>query len=170
MTPEPVATPSAAAVGPYSPAVRAGDWIVVSGQIGIDPSNGQLVAGGVVAQARQALANLAAILNDCGCGWEHVAKVALFVATESPQWMQEVNAVYAEVVGENGPPSLVGNDRPGRSLPPPLVGAASGASSGNDRPGRSLPARSTVGVAWLPMGAEFEIEAWVYKPQNRPEA
>ena len=156
MTPEPIATPSAAAVGPYSPAVRAGDWIVVSGQIGIDPSSGQLVAGGVEAQARQALANLTAILGDCGCGWEHVAKVALFVATESPQWMQEVNAVYAEVVGEH--------------RPPPLVGAAGDATSGNDRPGRSLPARSTVGVAWLPMGAEFEIEAWVYKPQNKPEA
>lgn len=121
-------TPSATAVGPYSPAVRAGDWIVVSGQIGIDPATGQLVTGGLEAQARQALANLAAILEDCGCTWEHVAKVTQFVAEESPEHMPEVNAVYSAIVGEH------------------------------------RPARSTVGVAWLPMGALFEIEAWLYKP------
>ena len=131
---EPVPTPSAKAVGPYSPAVRAGDWIVVSGQIGIDPATGQLVAGGVEAQARQALANLTAILGDCGCDWDQVAKVTVFLAAESPQSMPEINAVYSDVVGEH------------------------------------RPARSTVGVAWLPMGAALEIEAWVYKPQNRPEA
>jgi 2-iminobutanoate/2-iminopropanoate deaminase len=120
--------------GPYTTALRAGDWIVVSGQIGVDPATGQLVSGGVEAQARQALANLNAIIGDCGCDWGNVAKVTQFVATESPQRMKEVNAVYAEVVGEH------------------------------------RPARSTVGVAWLPMGAEFEIEAWVYKPQIKPQA
>jgi 2-iminobutanoate/2-iminopropanoate deaminase len=134
MTVEPLPTPSAHAVGPYSPALRAGDWIVISGQVGIDPATGKLVDGGVNAQARQALANLTAILGDCGCGWEHVAKVAVFVATDSPQSMQAVNAVYSEVVGPH------------------------------------RPARSTVGVAWLPMDAAFEIEAWVHKPLNRPEA
>jgi 2-iminobutanoate/2-iminopropanoate deaminase len=133
-TVEPVPTPSAKAVGPYSPAVRAGDWIVVSGQIGVDPGSGAVVSGGIEAQVRQALANLEAILRDCGAGWEHVAKVTLFVAVESPQWMQEVNAIYGEVVGD------------------------------------ARPARSTVGVAWLPMGASFEIEAWVHHPLNRPEA
>jgi 2-iminobutanoate/2-iminopropanoate deaminase len=112
--------------------MRAGDWIVISGQIGIDPATGQIVPGGVAAQARQALANLTAILGDCGCQWEQVAKVVLFVAMDSPRWMQGVNAAYSEVVGEH------------------------------------RPARSTVGVAWLPMGAEFEIEAWVYKPENQP--
>lgn len=131
MTPiEPIPTPSARAVGPYSPAVRAGDWVVISGQIGIDPASGELVSGGIDAQARQALSNLAAILGDCDCGWEHVAKVTLFVATESAQWMQEVNAIYSEVIGD------------------------------------ARPARSTVGVAWLPMGAVFEIEAWVHHPHS----
>jgi 2-iminobutanoate/2-iminopropanoate deaminase len=120
--------------GPYSTALRAGDWIIVSGQIGVDPASGQIVDGGVEAQARQALANMTAIIGDCGCTWEHVAKVTVFVADESPQWMKEVNAIYAEVVGD------------------------------------ARPARSTVGVAWLPMGAAFEIEAWIYKPQNRPMA
>jgi reactive intermediate/imine deaminase len=132
---EPIPTPSAPpAAGPYTPAVRAGDWIVCSGQIGIDPSTGKVVSGGVEAQARQALTNLTAVLTDCQVTWAEVAKVTLFVAVESPQWMQEVNTVYAEVVGEH------------------------------------RPARSTVGVAWLPAGAVFEIEAWVYKPENKPEA
>jgi 2-iminobutanoate/2-iminopropanoate deaminase len=101
---EPVATPSAPpAAGPYSPAVRAGDWLVCSGQIGIDPATGTIVSGGIEQQARQALANLTAVLADAGASWEHVAKVTLFVGVESPQWMQEVNAVYQELVGEHRP-------------------------------------------------------------------
>lgn len=132
---EAMATPTQPwSAGPYTTALRAGDWIVVSGQIGVDPASGALVDGGVQDQARQALANLTAIVTDCGCTWAHVAKVTLFVASESPQWMKEINEVYAEVVGEHHP------------------------------------ARSTVGVAWLPMGAAFEIEAWIYKPQNKPQA
>ena len=132
---EPIETPNQPwSAGPYTTALRAGDWIVVSGQIGVDPPSGQLVSGGVVAQARQALANVTAILGDCGCDWGSVAKVTLFVAAESPQWMNEVNAAYAEVVGEH------------------------------------RPARSTVGVAWLPMGTVFEVEVLIYKPENRPEA
>lgn len=131
--PEPVSTPNVAAAGPYSPAVRAGDWLVLSGQIGIDPATGQLVSG-IEDQARQALTNLTTALADCGVGWEQVAKVTLFVGVESPQWMKEINAVYESVVGEH------------------------------------RPARSTVGVAWLPMGAVFEAEAWVYVPENKPEA
>ncbi len=121
-------------VGPYSTALRAGDWIVISGQIGVDPASGELVDGGLEAQARQALANMTAVVGDCGCDWSNVAKVTLFVATEGPATLKKVNAVYESVVGEE------------------------------------RPARSTVGVAWLPMGAEFEIEAWVYKPRVKPEA
>jgi 2-iminobutanoate/2-iminopropanoate deaminase len=126
--PTPVPTPSVAAVGPYSPAIRAGGWIACSGQIGIDPATGELVAGGVVAEARQALANVAAVLADCGCGWEHVAKVTLFVSAGGGSAMPEVNALYAETLGEH------------------------------------RPARSTVGVAWLPLGASFEIEVWARPP------
>ena len=54
MTVETVITPSAPpALGPYSPAVRAGDWIVLSGQIPIDPATGAFVEGDVVAQTRE---------------------------------------------------------------------------------------------------------------------
>jgi 2-iminobutanoate/2-iminopropanoate deaminase len=130
MSVEPVLTPSQPwAVGPYSTAVRAGDWLVCSGQVGIDPRSGNVVEGGVQAQARQALENVTAILADADATWADVAKVTLFVATESAQWMQEVNSIYAEVIGEH------------------------------------RPARSTVGVAWLPMGAVFEIEVWAQTPK-----
>lgn len=126
---EAIPTPSRPfAAGPYSPALRADEWIVCSGQVGVDPATSALVAGGVVAEARQALGNVTAILDDCGASWADVAKVTLFVATEDAGAMPDVNAVYAEVVGEH------------------------------------RPARSTVGVAWLPMGAAFEVEVWVHQP------
>ena len=129
MTIEAIPTPSQPfAAGPYSTAVRIGDWVVCSGQVGMDPETGALVEGGVDVQARRALDNVTAILGDCDATWADVAKVTLFVAAESPHAMPAVNTVYAEVVGEH------------------------------------RPARSTVGVAWLPMGASFEIEAWVHKP------
>jgi len=102
--PEAIPTPSQPfAAGPYSTAVRVGDWIVCSGQVGMDPATGALVDGGVAAQARRALDNVTAILGDCGATWADVAKVTLFVATDSPDSMPEVNAIYSEVVGEHRP-------------------------------------------------------------------
>jgi 2-iminobutanoate/2-iminopropanoate deaminase len=102
MSIEPIETPSVGALGPYSPAVRAGDWIVCSGQIGVD-ATGTVVPGGLEAQTRQALANVAALLADLGCTWADVAKATLFVGVESPQWMQEVNAAYEEAIGPHRP-------------------------------------------------------------------
>src|SRR5205823_8718910 len=77
---EPVPTPSAPpAAGPYSPAVRAGEWLVLAGQVGLDPATGRMVDGGVDAQARQVLANMAAVLRDCGASLADVAKTTVFV-------------------------------------------------------------------------------------------
>jgi 2-iminobutanoate/2-iminopropanoate deaminase len=98
----PIETPSVGALGPYSPAVRAGDWIFCSGQIGVDAS-GEVVPGGLEAQTRQALANTTAVLADCGCTWADVAKATLFVGVESTQGMQAVNAVYEETIGSHRP-------------------------------------------------------------------
>ena len=89
-------------LGPYSTAVRAGDWIVCAGQIGVDPATGEL-GSGLEAQLRQALANVTAVLAECGCGWEHVAKTTVFVATERSEWTPEMNTIYAEVLGEHRP-------------------------------------------------------------------
>jgi 2-iminobutanoate/2-iminopropanoate deaminase len=98
---EPLSTPSApAAVGPYSPAVRAGDWVILSGQLGLDPATGRL-ADGVDAQARQALANVAAVLGDCGASIADVAKSLVFVTDLGD--FATVNAVYAEAFGDHRP-------------------------------------------------------------------
>jgi 2-iminobutanoate/2-iminopropanoate deaminase len=87
--------------GPYSPAVRAGDWLVLAGQVGIDPATGALVAGGTGPEARQVLANVTAVLGDCGAGWADVAKVTIFLVdmAEFPL----VNTVYEEAIGRHRP-------------------------------------------------------------------
>ena len=98
----PVPTPSAPPVaGPYSPAVRAGDWLVLAGQVGIDPTSGKMVAGGVEAEARQVLANVGAILADCGASFADVAKTTVFVTDIADFAL--VNAVYAEAFGDHKP-------------------------------------------------------------------
>jgi 2-iminobutanoate/2-iminopropanoate deaminase len=97
----PVPTPSAPPVaGPYSPAVRAGDWLVLAGQVGLDPATGKL-ADGVEAQARQVLANIAAVLGDCGATLPDVAKTLVFVTDLGD--FAIVNGVYAEAFGDHKP-------------------------------------------------------------------
>jgi 2-iminobutanoate/2-iminopropanoate deaminase len=97
---EPIDTPNAPPVaGPYSPAVRAGDWIVCAGQVGLDASG--RIAEGVEAQARQVLANIRAVLGDCGASLNDVAKATVFV-TDIGQFAT-VNTVYAEAFGDHRP-------------------------------------------------------------------
>ena len=98
---EPVSTPSAPPVaGPYSPAMRAGDWLVLAGQVGLDPGSGAIVEG-VELQARQVLANIRAILADCGASMTDVAKTTVFVTDIADFGI--VNTVYAEAFGEHRP-------------------------------------------------------------------
>jgi 2-iminobutanoate/2-iminopropanoate deaminase len=97
---EPIPTPSAPPVaGPYSPAVRAGDWIVCAGQVGID-AEGRL-ADGVEEQAQQVLANIRAVLADCGASMSDVAKATVFVTDIG--MFATVNAAYAEAFGDHRP-------------------------------------------------------------------
>lgn len=99
----PVPTPSAPPVaGPYSPAVRGGDWIFCAGQVGLDPATGALVEGGAEAEARQACANLAAVLADCGATWADVVKTTIFLAG-SMEHFAAVNSAYAAAIGEHRP-------------------------------------------------------------------
>ena len=99
---EPVPTPSApASAGPYSPAVRAGDWLALAGQVGIDPSTGKLADGGVAAETRQALANVAAVLGDCGASLEDVAKTTVFLVDMGD--FPVMNEVYAEAFAGHRP-------------------------------------------------------------------
>ncbi len=99
---EPVPTPSApASAGPYSPAVRAGDWLALAGQVGIDPATGRLVDGDVAAEARQALANVAAVLGDCGASLGDVAKTTVFLLDMGD--FPVINEVYAEAFAGHRP-------------------------------------------------------------------
>lgn len=90
-----------AAAGPYSQAIRAGDLVFTAGQLGLDPTSGELVADDVAAQAERALANLDAILRAAGSGLDRLVKVTVFLA-EIDDW-PVVNEVYARIVPEPFP-------------------------------------------------------------------
>ncbi len=102
MTVHPLSTPSAPAVaGPYSPAVRAGDWIVLAGQVPLDPATGTLVPGDASAQAQRVLDNIVAVLTDCGAKLTDVAKTTVFVTDLGD--FAAVNEVYAAAFGDHRP-------------------------------------------------------------------
>jgi 2-iminobutanoate/2-iminopropanoate deaminase len=76
-----VSTESApTALGPYSQAVRAGQWLFVSGQVPIDPATGQLVTGSIGDQARQALQNIGEILKAGGASFGNVVRTTVYLA------------------------------------------------------------------------------------------
>lgn len=77
----PVSTDAAPrAIGPYSQAIRAGDVLYVSGQIPLDPATGQIVDGGVEAQTRRVMENLAAVLAAGGAGFDRVVRTTIYLA------------------------------------------------------------------------------------------
>lgn len=109
------------AIGPYSQAIRVGQLVFTSGQIGLDPATGDLVSGGIDSEVRRAFANLAAVAGAAGLTLADAVKLTLYLTDLSE--FAKVNALMSELV------------------PAPH------------------PARTTVGVASLPRGARFEVEA-----------
>lgn len=87
-------------VGPYTPIVRAGDWLVVSGQVGI--VDGKLVSGGLDAELRQAIANLAALLESEGATLSDVTKTTVFLRHLGGDY-PKMNEVYVELFGDHRP-------------------------------------------------------------------
>lgn len=83
---------TAAANLPFSDAVRAGDLLFLSGQLGVRPGESRLVPGGIEAETAQCLDNIRAILERHGAGLEHVVKCTAFLA-DMAEW-QRMNAVY----------------------------------------------------------------------------
>jgi 2-iminobutanoate/2-iminopropanoate deaminase len=81
-------------IGPYSQAVRVGDVVYTAGQPGMDPATGQVAGDSFEAQARQAFANLAAVLEDSGSSLARVVKVTCFVA--DPSAFPVLNTLFAE--------------------------------------------------------------------------
>ncbi|MFN0060497.1 MAG: Rid family detoxifying hydrolase [Planctomycetota bacterium] len=89
------------AIGPYSQAVASGGVVYLSGQIGLDPVTGQLVAGGVEAEARRALDNLCAVLQAAGSAPAAVLRTTVFLRDMSD--FAKVNAIYATVFATEPP-------------------------------------------------------------------
>ena len=99
---ERIFTPGAPAPrGPYSPAVRAGDFIFVSGQVPVDPVTGQTVSGDVKAETRRVLENIRINLGGCGASMADVVKCQVFLADIKD--FAAMNEVYTEFFGESKP-------------------------------------------------------------------
>ncbi len=108
--------------GPYSPAVRAGDFIYVAGQVAVDPATNQGVLGDIRQETRQALNNVKRILEGCGAAITDVVRTTVYLTDVKD--FATMNEVYGEFFGE------------------------------------AKPARTTIGVAALPLpNAKVEIDA-----------
>ena len=107
-------------VGPYSPALMTDGYLYLSGQVGQDPSTGELVAGGVAEEAKQIFENIAVLLEASGRNFADVVRVGVFLT--DIRSFGTVNAEYATHFVE------------------------------------PFPARTTIGVAALPLGASVEID------------
>ncbi len=81
------------ALGPYSQAVRSGDLLFLSGQLGIDPVSGKMAPGGTAAQAEQVFKNIAAVLAAAGADLSRVLKTTVFLADMAD--FPALNEVYA---------------------------------------------------------------------------
>jgi 2-iminobutanoate/2-iminopropanoate deaminase len=91
-------------IGPYRPVVRAGDWVVTSGQLGAAPGpdgTPAVVAGGTVAELRRALENVAAVLATAGATLDDVVKTTLFLVDMAD--FADVNAVWVASFGDRRP-------------------------------------------------------------------
>lgn len=115
-------------LGPYTPLVRAGDLLVVSGQLGV--RDGALVSGDTVDQLNQAFANLSTLLAANGAALTDIVKMTVFLRHMSD--FPRMNEAYMAALGDH------------------------------------RPARTSIGVAELPMNALVEIEALAYKPRESP--
>jgi len=89
------------AIGPYSQAVSVDGWIFCSGQIPIDPSSGDLVAGDIGTQTDQVLKNLSAVLEAAGASLSRVVKTTVFLKDMAD--FQGMNEVYARHFGDHRP-------------------------------------------------------------------
>jgi len=89
------------AIGPYSPAVRAGQLLFVSGQVPIDPATGELVAGDIAAQTRRALDNIGALLTAAGRSFGDVVRTTVFLADMND--FGAMNQVYGQYFSQPYP-------------------------------------------------------------------
>lgn len=86
-------------VGPYTPIVEAGPWLICSGQVGL--ADGAIVEGGVAAELRQAITNMAGLLEGVGSSLNDVVKTTVFLTTMDHY--AAMNEVYIELFGDHRP-------------------------------------------------------------------
>lgn len=89
------------AVGPYSPAARAGAMVFLSGQVGLNPESGQLVGPGIEEQTAQVLKNLKTVLAELGLSFKDVVKTTIFLTDLAN--FQTVNGLYAAALEGHKP-------------------------------------------------------------------
>ena len=90
-----------AAIGPYSQAIRCGQFVYTSGQIPLDPVSGEMIGNDVQTQTHQVLQNLQAVLKSAGASLESVIKTTVFLTRMSD--FQAMNTVYANYFGQHAP-------------------------------------------------------------------
>ena len=96
---EKIATPNAPqAIGPYSQAIRYGDFLFVSGQIAIDPQTANIIEGDIEAQTEQVLKNIAAIIEAAGMSLQDAIKCTCFLKDMND--FVKFNGVYEKYFGE----------------------------------------------------------------------
>lgn len=89
------------AVGPYSQAIQAGDYLFASGQLPVDPAVGKIIEGDIQAQFHQIMKNLNAVLQEAGLSFNDVVKTTVFVTDMAD--FAAINAVYAEYFPKDKP-------------------------------------------------------------------
>src|SRR5256886_8666796 len=89
------------AIGPYSQAVRAGNFVFASGQIPIDPATGEFIPGGIAEQTEQVLKNLTALFAAAGVGLDQIVKTTVFLADMND--FTAMNEVYGRFFSEAPP-------------------------------------------------------------------
>ena len=99
---EAIAVPGAPrAIGPYSPVIRAGNLLFISGQIPFNPETGTIVTGDIAAQTDQVMRNVGALLKAAGAGFEHVVRTTVFLMDMDD--FAAMNASYATFVTDPPP-------------------------------------------------------------------
>jgi 2-iminobutanoate/2-iminopropanoate deaminase len=90
-----------AAIGPYSQAIKAGDFVFLSGQLGINPETGEFVSSSIADQTTQVFKNIQAVLTEAGLTLDHVIKTTVFLADMAD--FVVVNGIYAQYLKEPFP-------------------------------------------------------------------
>jgi 2-iminobutanoate/2-iminopropanoate deaminase len=125
-----------AAVGPYSQAIRIGNFVFCSGQIPLDPKTGEIVPGDVNAQTRRVMENIAAVLRAEGLGFENVVKSTIFLTNLAD--FQSINELYGSYFN-NQPPARstvqVSALPKGAKVEIEVIAAANGGATASDTSG-----------------------------------